>query len=166
MATLQFGSGGGFSSGTHENGYAWQRDAVEAYVQNIPQLDPFPPKSAYNATARATPDVSSLGEGYQIIMNGATKSIYGTSAASPAFAGLISLLNEKRLQEGKPPLGFLNTWLYGLSKECKDGLTDVLKGTNAIDLNGVPERYGWNCTEGWDAASGLGTPNISVLMNC
>ena len=166
MATLQFGSGGGFSSGTHENGYAWQRDAVEAYVQNIPQLDPFPPKSAYNATARATPDVSSLGEGYQIIMNGATKSIYGTSAASPAFAGLISLLNEKRLQEGKPPLGFLNTWLYGLSKECKDGLTDVLKGTNAIDLHGVPERYGWNCTEGWDAASGLGTPNISVLMNC
>ena len=42
----------------------------------------------------------------------------------------------------------------------------MLKGTNAIDLHGVPERYGWNCTEGWDAASGLGTPNISVLMNC
>ena len=166
MASSQFGSGGGFSSGTHENGYAWQRDAVDAYVQNIPQLDPFPPKSAYNATARATPDVSSLGEGYQIVMNGATKTIGGTSASAPAFAGLISLLNEKRLQEGKPPLGFLNTWLYGLSKECKDGLTDVLKGTNAIALHGVPERYGWNCTEGWDAATGLGTPNISVLMNC
>ena len=166
MATLQFGSGGGFSSQTNQTGYEWQRSAVDAYVQNIPLLAPFPPKSAYNSKARATPDVSSLGEGYQIIMNGKTMTIGGTSASSPAFAGLISLLNEKRLQEGKKPLGFLNTWLYGLSKKCKDGLTDVLEGSNAINLHGKSLKYGWNCTEGWDPVTGLGTPNISALMNC
>ena len=169
MATSQFGSGGGFSSfssQTNDTGYEWQRAAVDAYVQHIPLLSPFPPKSAYNSTARATPDVSSLGEGYQIIMNGKTMTIGGTSAAAPAFAGLISLLNEKKLQQGEPTLGFLNPWLYGLSKQCKDGLTDVLAGTNAIDLHGVAEKYGWNATEGWDAATGLGTPNVSALMDC
>ena len=167
MATLQFGSGGGFSSQINQTGdHQWQQTVVDNYVQKIPLLAPFPPNSAYNSKARATPDVSSLGEGYQIIMNGKTMTIGGTSASSPAFAGLISLLNEKRLQEGKKPLGFLNTWLYGLSNKCKDGLTDVLEGTNAINLHGKSLKYGWNCTEGWDPVTGLGTPNISALMNC
>ena len=151
------------------------------YLQHIGStpLAPFPPPSAYNAKARATPDVAALGEGYQIVLNGKTSTIAGTSASAPAFAGLVSLWNEARLQAGKPALGFLNPMLYGLKaglvggregegeKKCSAaGFTDILIGTNAINLQGVPQKYGWNCTAGYDAATGLGTPDLSVLLNC
>ena len=36
----------------------------------------------------------------------------GTSASSPTFAAIVSLLNDARLAKGKPVLGFLNPWLY------------------------------------------------------
>eukprot|EP01047_Picozoa_sp_COSAG01_P021300 COSAG01_NODE_1232_length_11111_cov_24.710770_15_plen_79_part_00 len=47
----------------------------------------------------------------QVLLNGQWASVLGTSAATPAFAGLVSLLNERQLQSGKPRLGFLNPWL-------------------------------------------------------
>ena len=36
----------------------------------------------------------------------------GTSASSPAFAGMISLINNKLLNEGANPIGPLNPLLY------------------------------------------------------
>jgi hypothetical protein len=38
--------------------------------------------------------------------------VAGTSCATPAVAGIIALLNDVRLQQGKSTLGFLNPWLY------------------------------------------------------
>jgi len=45
--------------------------------------------------------VSALGEGYQVLVDGRPNSVGGTSASSPMFAGLVSLLNEARLNAGK-----------------------------------------------------------------
>ena len=50
-----------------------------------------------------------------------TDSLY--SASAPAFAGMVSLLNEARLKAGKPTMGFLNPFLYA----NPDAFTDVVK---------------------------------------
>eukprot|EP01052_Picozoa_sp_SAG31_P056452 SAG31_NODE_16174_length_720_cov_0.882448_1_plen_83_part_10 len=50
--------------------------------------------------------------GYQVVTDGHLGSVGGTSASTPAFAGMISLINEALLQQGGKPLGFLNPFLY------------------------------------------------------
>ena len=57
-------------------------------------------------------------------------------------AGIISLLNDYLISEGKAPLGFLNPWLYGLGL---GGLTDIKYGSNPGCLT-----PGFAATEGWD----------------
>ena len=53
--------------------------------------------------------------------------IGGTSASSPTFAGIIALLNDVRLSDGKPPLGFLNPWIYS---SANIGFNDITIGHN------------------------------------
>jgi len=42
-------------------------------------------------------------------------------------AGVISLLNDLRLSQGKPPLGLLNLRLYD---DARAGLNDITSGSN------------------------------------
>jgi len=161
MASDQFGSGGGFSWDFNRTEAKWQETVVSAYLASDSTL---PPSKVYNAMGRGTPDVSALGEGYQVITgqgkHGKPESVGGTSASTPAFAGLVSLLNDARMQKGMKPLGYLNQWIYA-NADC---FTDVTKGTNAIDRGGQKVEYGWECTTGWDAATGLGTPVFPKLL--
>ena len=73
----------------------------------------------------------------------------GTSASTPAFAGLVSLMNEARAQAGKKPLGFLNPFIY----QNADCFTDITKGTNAIGRGNGPIAYGFAAAPGWDPAT-------------
>eukprot|EP01043_Picozoa_sp_COSAG02_P040804 COSAG02_NODE_3329_length_6926_cov_4.245203_5_plen_574_part_00 len=111
MATDQFGSGGGFSKQFDQTNAAWQAAATAKYLETAPGL---PPPGAYAAKGRGTPDVSALGEGYQVIVGGRPTSVGGTSASSPAFASMVSLLNEARMQAGKKPMGCLNPFICKL----------------------------------------------------
>ncbi len=75
-----------------------------------------------------------------------------------------------RLSKGQKPLGFLNPWLY---QDGYRGLTDIMHGGSrgcfdvalgsGLDAPEVPGA-GWNATKGWDAASGLGTPDFEKLL--
>jgi subtilase family serine protease len=51
----------------------------------------------------------------------------GTSCASPIFASMIALVNDRLLAAGKPVLGFLNPFLY--STTGRASFTDVTSGT-------------------------------------
>ena len=97
----------------------------------------------------------------------------GTSAAAPVFAGIIALLNDARLRANKPPLGFLNPWLYA---EGHKFMTDVTAGASE-GCNGVNGQTGeeyedsgiipgaaWNATVGWDPVTGFGTPDFGKLL--
>merc|ERR1719253_1852036 len=108
MASEQFGSGGGFSWDFDRSNATWQEQDVTQYEAQGSTLAKFPPSASYNAKGRGTPDVAALGEGYQVVVSGSTQSVGGTSASAPPFAGLVSLLNEARLQKGQKQLGFLN----------------------------------------------------------
>ena len=124
-----------------------QAGAVAKYLSTASGL---PPKGTYPTNGRATPDVAALGEGYQVVNNGAVESVGGTSASAPLFAGLVSLLNEARSQKGGKPMGFINPWLYNHT----DVFTDVIKGTSKIGRDGEALKYGFNCEVGWDPVTG------------
>ena len=160
MASDSFGSGGGFSTRfTQDPDAKWQQRAVAEYLSTV---DPstLPPASAFSSAGRATPDVAMLGEGYQIIVGGKVQSISGTSASTPAFGAIVSLLNEARLQAGRPPMGFLNPFLYA----NRDAFFDVTIGSNKPDQTGYVQPYGFNCSRGWDPVTGLGTPKFGRLL--
>ena len=57
-------------------------------------------------------------------------------------AGIVSLLNDFRVSQRNPPLGFLNYLLYG---EGSEGLNDITDGFNAgcVDM-GFPAMPGWD----------------------
>ena len=105
-------------------------------------------------------NVSALGEGFQVYVNGQVQSIGGTSASSPTFAAIVSLPNEARFKAGKPAMGFLNPFLYA----NPDAFFDVVEGTNAEGRGPFTSPYGYHAAPGWDAATGLGTPHFNKLL--
>jgi tripeptidyl-peptidase-1 len=72
-----------------------------------------------------------LGTNYQIVVTGGVFGASGTSASTPTFAGIISLINDVLLSKpnGKP-LGFLNPLLYKLAELHPDAFFDITKGSN------------------------------------
>jgi len=111
----------------------------------------------FNISGRGYPDVAAQGRGFQVVISGVTHSVGGTSASSPTFAAVISLLNDYRIASGKSALGFLNPFLY--SKGVA-GLNDVTSGSNpGCSTNG------FTAGEGWDPVTGLGTPNFGKLQD-
>ena len=81
----------------------------------------------------------------------------GTSAASPTFAAIVTLLNAERLAAGQPALGFLNPLLYSSNASA---FNDVTVGQNSAGTSA-----GFSAAPGWDAATGLGTPRFEALAN-
>ncbi|QRW08825.1 hypothetical protein RhiLY_07824 [Ceratobasidium sp. AG-Ba] len=77
-----------------------------------------------------------------------------TSASSPTFAGVIALVNDYRMSNGKRPLGFLNPWLYSNSAM----LNDITIGNNP-----GCETDGFSAAVGWDPVTGLGTPDFEQM---
>ncbi|KAF9077784.1 peptidase S8/S53 domain-containing protein [Rhodocollybia butyracea] len=100
-----------------------QQNAVATYLDKI---DSTLYKGRYNRAGRGFPDVSAQGEKIQIIESGAVTTVAGTSASSPIFAAIVALLNDELLSAGKPPLGFLNPWIYA----HPEAFNDITSGSN------------------------------------
>ena len=129
------GTQGGAGGGGFSNQFplpAWQASA------NIK-----PPSSG----GRGVPDVSGDADprtGYDVLVDGKSLVIGGTSAVAPLWSALIALLNQKL---GKP-LGFLQPTVYGLP-QTTGAFHDVTAGSNGA----------FSAGPGWDAATGLGSPS-------
>lgn len=111
-------SGGGFSR--HFDQPSYQAQAVKTYLSTGPKL---PPTSMFNAKGRGYPDVASLGNAYNVVIGGNTYQVSGTSAASPVFCAMVTLVNGDREVNGKSPLGFLNPVLYKVDKSVYNDIT-------------------------------------------
>ena len=151
--------------------------------------------------ARDIPDVSffasdsMLGSAYLICLDSASGEcnaveVGGTSASSPAMAGVMALINQK----AGAPQGNPNTELYTLAGEqsyssCSAenvplnpsatscNFNDIDTGTNAVPCNftsgmncidnyeGFGELAGWSATPGYDLATGLGSLNVANVVN-
>jgi len=160
-AVTAFGSGGGFFVDDAEASY--QTSAVANYFTYAQSHSvPLPPSCSYSQTNRATPDGSALGDvHFQVVMDGSVTSVGGTSASTPTWAAIFTLLNDIRFNNGQPSLGFLNVFIYQTAVSNPDAFFDVTVGSNVeadCCTNG-----GFQCTPGWDPATGVGTPNFAVL---
>lgn len=153
-----------FSSGGFSNRWArpdYQRAAVETYLSDARDvLVPYVahgrlPADLFNRSGRAFPDVAAAGEDFAIIYDREAVYVSGTSCSAPTFAGVVALLNDARLSAGKPKLGFLNPLIY----KYRAAFDDVLLGNN-----GKCGTDGFRALEGWDPASGFGTPDYAALL--
>ncbi|KAJ4267642.1 hypothetical protein NW762_003754 [Fusarium torreyae] len=156
-------SGGGGFSDYWTRPY-WQDKVVKDYLKKYGKKW----KPYYNQDGRAYPDVSALAWGHQEMNHRQLITTGGTSAATPTFGAIVALLNNERLKKGKPPMGFLNPWLY---KSGYAGFTDITAGKtggcSGTSREGLPAPKipdaGWDAVKGWDPASGWGTPRFDKL---
>ncbi|KAH8994681.1 subtilisin-like protein [Lactarius hatsudake] len=143
-------SGGGFSD--HFRRPVYQGQAVSEFLQHLGNQY----QGQYNATSRGIPDISAQALRFPIILKGERRVASGTSGSAPIVAGIISLLNDYLISQGKVTLGFLNPWLYSTGM---GGLTDITSGSNP-----GCNTDGFSAIEGWDPVTGLGTPDFQRLL--
>jgi kumamolisin len=106
--------------------------------------------NASHFKGRGVPDVAGDADpasGYQVRVDGQDVVYGGTSAVAPLWAALIALINE---QKGAP-LGYVNGSLYTTGVK---GFRDITSGTNGA----------YKAASGWDACTGLGSPNGGQLL--
>jgi kumamolisin len=118
----------------------WQSDA------GVP-----PSANSNHRVGRGVPDVAGDADpttGYDILVDGQSGAIGGTSAVAPLWAALIALINQSN---GKPA-GFVNPTLYA-SGDTSGDFRDITSGNNGA----------YSAGPGWDACSGLGSPNGGKL---
>ncbi|KAH9057222.1 subtilisin-like protein [Lactarius vividus] len=119
-------SGGGFS--VYFPRPLYQHNAVSTFLWNLGgQYNGFYKWFRYPLGDVVFPILLYRQLGIPIVLNNMPKILNGTSCATPTAAGIISLLNDYRISNGRPPLGFLNIWLYGI---CLGGLNDITSGSN------------------------------------
>ncbi|KAH9051102.1 peptidase S8/S53 domain-containing protein [Lactarius vividus] len=143
-------SGGGFSEYFVRPWY--QQQAVSTFLDNLGHQY----SGLYNPGGRGIPDIAAQAKKVPFFYQGREGIAEGTSCSTPIAAGIISLLNDHRLSQGRPPLGFLNPWLYGGGL---NGLNDIVSGSNP-----GCNTDGFSAIVGWDPVTGLGTPDFLRLM--
>jgi kumamolisin len=100
---------------------------------------------------RGVPDVAGdadPGTGYSVRVDGQDLVVGGTSAVAPLWAGLVARLNA----DLGTPVGFLHPRLYGPGVAAT--FRDITSGDNGAYLAGP----------GWDACTGLGSPDGTALL--
>jgi tripeptidyl-peptidase-1 len=146
-------SGGGFSNVFDMPTY--QIDAAQNYFGN--HKPPYG-SDRHNITrkSRGFRDVSANGVNYAMAVNSKFIYLYGTSAATPTFGAVISLVNSARLDVGLNPVGFINPALYANPSMPND-----------ITSRGNPGcgTDGFSAVDGWDPVTGLGAPNYPKMLD-
>jgi hypothetical protein len=131
----------------------------------------------FNKTGRGIPDVAanaSINSGFSGLTVGGVPALSpgnGTSASTPFWAGLIALLNSNLGYN----LGFVNPILYTLGPGNFNPINPLWPDPAYPQLvlpppagcpswNGSDGYLGYPAGPGWDACTGLGSPNGSALL--
>jgi len=136
-------TGGGISQLTPPP--TWQRNA------GVP-----PSVNPGGTRGRGLPDVSGDADpatGYNIVFNGQTFPVGGTSAVAPLWAGLIARINQ---QLGRR-VGFINPNIYALPAGSP-AFHDITTGNNRVS-SGSFRNVGYDAATRWDPCTGLGSPD-------
>lgn len=114
------------------------------------------PAATNGFVGRGAPDVganASPSSGYVFCFQGKQVQIGGTSASAPLWAGLVALLNESLPSN----VGFVNPDLYDFMNG--DGFNQITSG-----YNGLTSSDPYSAGSGWNACTGLGTPDGANLL--
>ena len=116
--------------------------------------------ASFNSDGYLVCSRSSCVNGYRAADN-SLMVVGGTSAGTPAFAGIVALLN----QISGPRQGNVNPRLYQLASTSTDAFHDVIGGDNIVPCTagstGCPGSgsFGFSAGTGYDQVTGLGTIN-------
>lgn len=130
--------------------------------------------------ARDVPDVSfnssAEHDGYLVYTSG-KRSVYGgTSAATPVFAGILTLLNQYLVATGAQSvagLGNVNPRLYAMAQQTNlKVFNDITDGDNIVKVtcgtrstrNCTAGSFGYSAGSGYDLATGLGSVDAHALV--
>src|SRR5271155_4261344 len=149
-------SGGAIGSEQVWNETAADEGATGGGVSEVFALPTFQqsagvPKASNGFVGRGVPDVAGNADpetGYNVIVDGQPSVIGGTSAVAPLWAGLLALINESLGAN----VGYVNPLLYAAKAEAT--FHDITSGNNGT----------YSAGKGWDACTGLGTPNGTALL--
>jgi subtilase family serine protease len=93
--------------------------------------------------------------------------IGGTSAASPVFAGIVALLNQKFGSR----LGNVNPMLYSLAASAPAAFHDITTGDNKVPCQAGSKdcpnggTIGYSAKTGYDLVTGLGSIDVGALVD-
>ncbi|KAJ7347352.1 peptidase S8/S53 domain-containing protein [Mycena albidolilacea] len=147
--------GGGFSNRFLMPEY--QKSAVSAFLKKLEKTNPEQLKH-FDPRGRAYPDISVNANNFVSVEDGVFSLSSGTSGAAPTVAAIITLVNDARLAAG-----FINPTLY--SPRFSGAFNDIVSGTSQGCKGWQGDRGGgFEAVPGWDAASGVGTPNLGILI--
>lgn len=149
-----FSSSGGFSN--YFSRPTYQDDAVSSYFSHSDPGYPYYTFNGidgskagnniganggrYNRAGRGFPDVSANAI-LQFFLDGYESKEAGTSLSTPIWGSILTLINEKRSEAGKSPVGFVNSVLY----QHPEVFNDITRGDNP----GCGTR-GFRACEGWE----------------
>jgi tripeptidyl-peptidase-1 len=157
-------SGGGFSGLFAAESY--QADTVKAYLKS--KECALPDKKSFESSMRAYPDIALMGNLFPVALGDKDKDWYsvdGTSASAPVFAAFIALIHDARQKKGISPnrIGFLNLYLYEAFNLDSSNFNDVVSGSTSCVSRATCCDLGFEACPGFDAASGLGSPDWRTL---
>ena len=159
--------------------YTWT-SAGSGHSTSITQPSYQAGVTGINSKKRIIPDVSLIANpntSVYVVYKGSWSGVGGTSVAAPIFAGMVSLFNQMRFNNGKGPLttvesspSNIQTYLYKtiLPNPLKYSTTfnDIVTGTNkGSSVNGNTMLLTYSTQKGYDIPTGLGSPNCSALCN-
>lgn len=127
--------------------------------------------------ARDVPDIafaaSPQHDGYLVYTGGQTQVYGGTSAPTPSFGGMVSLLNQYLVTNGVqavPGLGSINPKLYALAQSAPSAFHDITTGNNIVTVpcgtrtrGCTPTAVGYNAGPGYDQVTGLGSMDFAAV---
>ena len=110
------------------------------------------PDVAYQASSRTGLLVYDGGEGGWFVVG-------GTSCGAPQWAGLVAMADQIKGSD----VGYINPALYSIANnpaQYAADFHDITTGNNQLD----PSIPGYSASQGWDAVTGLGSPDAANLL--
>jgi len=144
------------ASGAIEREVVWHDgdNASGGGISDVFEVPPYqagasiPPSCNPDArVGRGVPDVAGHADCYPIVLRGAATTARGTSAVAPLWAALVARINQALGRRA----GLLNSVLYALDPAAFNALASGGNG-------------GYSAGDGWDACTGLGTPNGARIL--
>ena len=156
-----------FGFGTTTGGGVSSLYAKPSFQSGLPSSFPTLLGSVVPSSGRLAPDVSFNSAihggvlGYLGFVSPPRWGVFGgTSAAAPAWAGIIALLN----QANGGPVGFITPKIYDLNHgRLKHTFQDITVGNNSIS-DGQFGIDGYLAMPGYDLTNGWGTPDVSWFI--
>jgi len=153
-------------------------NSISTTARSLPDVSLLASPGDWGATWAVCADAQSTGSGQtspdcvpDSTGNFTLEGVGGTSAAAPAFAGMLAVISSSM---GGERLGQANNVLYNLyTTQNKSGFHDITAGNISVYCTGGTQANcgsnnfltGYNAGTGYDAATGLGSVDLAQLMS-